>query len=577
MADPRRLDNRYDLVRPVGQGGMGVVWEAKDALLNRRVAIKEIKLPAAVPDEEQEAARARLLREARAAARLQHPSAVTVYTVVTDGTPYIVMEYVDAPSLTDLVRREGTLSPERAARIGMQMVDCLQAAHAADIVHRDVKPSNVLVVSEPQLGVDRVKLTDFGIARMAGDLKVTMTGAVLGSPPYMSPEQATDRPATPATDYWGLGATLYYAVEGEPPFQREQPMLTMHAVVSEPPRPPVKAGALGPVILALLRKDPTARPTGTAVARMLEQAIGAPGTAAAGPVADAPTTTLPPVAAPPPFRPTAAAAEPLVPGPGAGQPPPPSFSDYDRLENSYRRDLDRHRRGDSLRWVAAIVLLCGLLAGALWVGYLVMYPHHKKDAGHTTPPSTLTSVPAGPPTVTGPTARPSRPASGSPSAGALPAGCRRGSGGAQPAVNPGGKYCFVAPNGWKAYPETAYEANLHSMAATPTDGSLRFIRVQSQQPGAADPMASAEGIERSFSANNENYERLRMEQGTWAGHDAVLWEFTYSKDNADLHSLDVLFTSGDTGYAVLMRSTDDDWDSYAGVRSQFEKNFSVLS
>src|SRR5256714_1278476 len=113
MTAPRRLDNRYDLVRPVGQGGMGVVWEAKDALLNRRVAIKEIKLPASVPDEEQEAARARLLREARAAARLQHPSAVTVYTVVTDGAPYIVMEFVDAPSLTELVRREGTLSPER--------------------------------------------------------------------------------------------------------------------------------------------------------------------------------------------------------------------------------------------------------------------------------------------------------------------------------------------------------------------------------------------------------------------------------------------------------------------------------
>jgi eukaryotic-like serine/threonine-protein kinase len=577
MTAPRRLDNRYDLVRPVGQGGMGVVWEAKDALLNRRVAIKEIKLPASVPDEEQEAARARLLREARAAARLQHPSAVTVYTVVTDGAPYIVMEYVDAPSLTDLVRQEGTLSPERAAKIGLQMVDCLQAAHAADIVHRDVKPSNVLVVTDPQLGADRVKLTDFGIARMAGDMKVTMTGAVLGSPPYMSPEQATDRPTTPATDYWGLGATLYYAVEGEPPFQREQPMLTMHAVVSEPPRTPVKAGPLGPVILALLRKDPAARPTGAAVTRMLEQAAGlAPGQPATGPMADAPTTTLPPVnLPPPPFRPTAAAAEPMAAGLAPGQPPPP-FTDYpDYLDSSYGRQPAR-RRGEGLRWAAAIVLLCALFAGAVGVGYLALHGHGKKGNAGNPPPSGITNVPTLGPTATKRTT--GRPSSSPSAPAAVPAGCKAAPGGWKPQLNQNGKYCFGVPAGWKAAAEPQF-AQFNSIAATPPGGGLRFIRVQSQPSDpATDPMTTAQQLEQAFKGNNENYQQVRMERGQWAGQDAVFWEFTYSKDGQDLHSLDVLFNSGNGyGYAVLMRSTAGDWDAYGGVRSQFERTFSPLT
>lgn len=246
---------------------MGTVWLAEDALLKRRVAVKEIDIPPSYDGPERGSVEARLLREARAAARLGHPGAVSVYDVIEHGDrPWIVMEYVDAPTLDEVIERDGPLSPEAAARIGLDLLSVLETAHAEGIVHRDVKPANVMVTED-----GRVKLADFGIASIQDDPKITQTGLVLGSPAFMAPEQAQSGTSGPEADLWSLGATLYQTVEGAPPFDKGSALPTLTAVMSEDPRPVQRAGNLGPVIAALLRKDPSQRPSAAEAREMLER------------------------------------------------------------------------------------------------------------------------------------------------------------------------------------------------------------------------------------------------------------------------------------------------------------------
>ncbi|MGH7301426.1 MAG: serine/threonine-protein kinase, partial [Candidatus Rokuibacteriota bacterium] len=269
---------------------MGVVWRGRDTLLQRDVAIKEVQMPASVPVSERDAVKARLSREARAAARLSHPNAVTIFDVVeAEGLSYIVMELVDAPTLADLVKDEGPLQPERAAEVGMDVLAALEAAHREGIVHRDVKPGNVMVTANSADTQGRSKLADFGIASLKGDPKITATGMIMGSPSFMAPEQATGEESGPMADMWALGATLYYAVEGRPPFDKGQPIPTLTAVVHDELDPPRNAGALEPVIASLLHKDPARRP-GVSQANAMLSAIVA-GRAAETP-APTPTATL---------------------------------------------------------------------------------------------------------------------------------------------------------------------------------------------------------------------------------------------------------------------------------------------
>jgi tRNA A-37 threonylcarbamoyl transferase component Bud32/outer membrane biosynthesis protein TonB len=266
MASERLIDERYALEEPIARGGSGVVWRARDTLLDRPVAIKEVELPRALTDDERERLRKRVLREARAAARLSHPGAVTLFDVIREaGHTYIVMELVEARSLAELVRDHGPLDPRRAADIGRRVLDALDTAHRRGIVHRDVKPGNVMVLPD-----GRTKLADFGIASLTGDPELTATGMVLGSPSYMSPEQASGEDSGPAADLWALGATLYYAVEGEPPFSKGAIIATIAAVVHEQARPMRRAGPLAPVISALLRKDPEDRPPASEIREMLD-------------------------------------------------------------------------------------------------------------------------------------------------------------------------------------------------------------------------------------------------------------------------------------------------------------------
>ena len=250
------LNGRYRLIEPVGAGGMGRVWRGHDELLRREVAIKELTLPPAMGAGQRQTFIRRAIREARAAARLTHPGIITIYDVITyNETPVIVMEFVEGPSLEQVISREGRLDALRVARIGVTMLEALQEAHAAGIVHRDLKPANVLLAGR------RVVITDFGIARLTDDHTLTPLGSPLGTPAFMAPEQAHGMPVTAAWDLWSLGATLYAAVEGRPPYQGSDFLAVLSALLTQDPPPPVHAGPLAPVLAGLLRKDPARRLT----------------------------------------------------------------------------------------------------------------------------------------------------------------------------------------------------------------------------------------------------------------------------------------------------------------------------
>ncbi|OKI42189.1 serine/threonine-protein kinase [Micromonospora sp. CB01531] len=267
---PQLVADRYRLMSPLGQGGMGRVWKARDEVLHRDVAIKELVPPPSLTPEERREMRERSLREARAIARLNNINVVRIFDVLrTDGDPWIVMEYVPSRSLQDTIAEDGPVSTAKAVQIGLGVLGALKAAHKAGIMHRDVKPGNVL------LGDDgRVVLTDFGLATIPGDPNVTRTGMVLGSPAYIAPERARDGTAGPEADLWSLGATLYAAVEGKSPYARPSAIATLAALATEPLPPPKNAGPLKPVLQGLLRKDPAERITAEVAERLLRKAAG---------------------------------------------------------------------------------------------------------------------------------------------------------------------------------------------------------------------------------------------------------------------------------------------------------------
>lgn len=262
----RLIDGRFELLRRLGGGGMGLVWLARDTALDREVALKEVRPPdpaaeAADPEAARQT-RERVLREARALARLQHPNVVTIHHIVDTPEhpyPWLVMELVSGGSLAERLEA-GPLAPGEAAHMGRGVLSALRAAHAAGIQHRDVKPGNVLLRPAPDGGPGTPVLTDFGIAAVHGATALTMTGALIGSPEYIAPERIRGQEGDPASDFWSLGMMLYVAVEGRHPLRRGSTLATLAAVLDEPLPPPVRAGALTPVLAALLAKDAAARP-----------------------------------------------------------------------------------------------------------------------------------------------------------------------------------------------------------------------------------------------------------------------------------------------------------------------------
>ncbi|MBO0870480.1 MAG: serine/threonine protein kinase [Micromonosporaceae bacterium] len=249
------VGSRYQLRAAIGHGGMGTVWQAQDTLLNRDVAVKEVLLPPGIAPEERTALYERTMREARAAAALSHPSVVQVYDVVIDGDrPWIIMELLHARSLADMIISDGPLAPRAVAKIGVALLGALEVAHEAGVLHRDVKPANILICTD-----GRCVLTDFGVARLPSESNLTTPGMVLGSPHFISPERAVGGKFGPPSDLFSLGVSLYTAIEGRPPFDRGDPFETMRAVVEEPPAQAVRAGELAPVLYGLLEKDPLRR------------------------------------------------------------------------------------------------------------------------------------------------------------------------------------------------------------------------------------------------------------------------------------------------------------------------------
>ncbi|MFE6287544.1 serine/threonine-protein kinase [Streptomyces sp. NPDC057877] len=286
----RLLAGRYRLGGVLGRGGMGTVWRAEDETLGRTVAVKELRFPSSIDEEEKRRLITRTLREAKAIARIRNNSAVTVYDVVQeDDRPWIVMELVEGKSLAEVIREDGLLEPRRAAEVGLAVLDVLRSAHREGILHRDVKPSNVLIAED-----GRVVLTDFGIAQVEGDPSITSTGMLVGAPSYISPERARGHKPGPAADLWSLGGLLYAAVEGTPPYDKGSAIATLTAVMTEPLEEPKNAGPLRDVIYGLLTKDPAERLDDAGARALLNSVIHAPEPAAAEPADATKVVPLPP-------------------------------------------------------------------------------------------------------------------------------------------------------------------------------------------------------------------------------------------------------------------------------------------
>ncbi|MER6102500.1 serine/threonine-protein kinase [Streptomyces sp. NPDC001832] len=270
--DGRLLAGRYRLGEVLGRGGMGTVWRAVDETLGRTVAVKELRFPSAIDEDEKRRLITRTLREAKAIARIRNNGAVTVYDVVDeDDRPWIVMELIEGKSLAEAIREDGVLTPSRAAEVGLAILDVLRSAHREGILHRDVKPSNVLIAED-----GRVVLTDFGIAQVEGDPSVTSTGMLVGAPSYISPERARGHKPGPPADLWSLGGLLYASVEGSPPYDKGSAIATLTAVMTEPLDPPKNAGPLEEVIYGLLAKDPDQRLDDAGARALLNDVIHAP-------------------------------------------------------------------------------------------------------------------------------------------------------------------------------------------------------------------------------------------------------------------------------------------------------------
>ncbi|MFF1921418.1 serine/threonine-protein kinase [Streptomyces sp. NPDC058221] len=318
--DGRLLAGRYRLGEVLGRGGMGTVHRAVDETLGRTVAVKELRFPTAIDDDEKRRLITRTLREAKAIARIRNNGAVTVYDVVDeDDRPWIVMELIEGRSLAEAVREDGVLTPRRAAEVGLAILDVLRSAHREGILHRDVKPSNVLISED-----GRVVLTDFGIAQVEGDPSVTSTGMLVGAPSYISPERARGHKPGPPADLWSLGGLLYASVEGCPPYDKGSAIATLTAVMTEPLDPPKNAGPLEEVIYGLLARDPEQRLDDAGARALLNDVINAP---------EQPETPVPP-----PADATQVMALPKVPAPArpASKPGETGEGARDRLRGALR-------------------------------------------------------------------------------------------------------------------------------------------------------------------------------------------------------------------------------------------------
>ncbi len=535
----RVIADRYSILASLGRGGVGTVWRARDTLLGREVAVKEVEFPSTLSEEEQALLRARVIREARATARLNHPAAVAIFDVLQEyGRAYIVMELVDAPTLEELVHEQGPLPVERVARIAVDLLGALEAAHAQGVVHRDVKPGNVMVAEQ-----GTAKLADFGIASVKGDPKITHTGLIMGSPAYMAPEQAKGEPAGPAADLWSLGATLYFALQGEPPFHKASAVATLTSVVYDDPKPPARAGRLAPVLMGLLRKEASRRPSAAELCSMLEETLGRTPTASAPATTEALSPHHPPV------------APPLPPSPRQGT----RSMDEAAFDEAPERPgpIWRSNRWLPVASVAALALLA-VPAFLLW-NRSSDRPQEARKRNVQPPIERTSPSPEAPVAVaTAPNvAEPSPAEEGPPS----PAG------GWNPYDDPATGYSIAYPAGWEVVPLDRTRTDFRD----PYSGT--YLRVDwTDQPGPS-PVAKWREYAPDFAARHEGYEEIRIEETTYKGFDAAVWEFRYVEGGAPLHAIDLGFVTGDYGFALNFQTSEEDWVSSQDLFQAFKRAF----
>ena len=493
--------SRYRLTERIGSGGMGTVWRAEDAVLGRHVAVKRLHAPHHLSEDELSTLYERTRREARSAARITHPNVVVVHDVVDDeeGLPCIVMEYVASTTLGALLKERGTVPPQEAARIGRGMVAALRAAHAAEVLHRDVKPGNVLLSAD-----ERIVLTDFGIAVASGTSTLTRTGEMIGSIEYMAPERVRGQKPGPYSDLWALGATLYQAVEGHPPFRRDTAIETVYATAADPLPPPRHAGPLGPLIEALLAKEPDERPSAEETERQLKAVAEEELTA---PRQHAPDTATDP--APGQATGTGTAGHPAS---AAALPPSGAVAAPERHGGT-------RRRGRRVLWsLAAVALTIVAAAGAYSV-----WPDRGGQRGGEAKPR---PVPHGYHLVEEEKLGVS----------------------------------FPVPNEWKMDKRT-------SEGVSYIDPSrLVEITIGTVDPAGPTPVAHFRDIEANTKQNYDVYRRLRLDRTTFRGQPAAIWECTFEGRVRTFRAIDLGYgREGGTEYDVYLSAPEAQWDTYRPV------------
>ncbi|QEU92373.1 serine/threonine-protein kinase [Streptomyces kanamyceticus] len=533
------LAGRYRLGESIGRGGMGRVWRAQDEVLHRAVAVKELTAAQFVQEADRAVLFARTQTEARAAARINHPAVVTVHDVVQyDDRPWIVMELVVGRSLADAVKDDGRVDPVEAARIGLWTLKALRAAHAAGVLHRDVKPGNVLLADDR-----RILLTDFGIAAIEGDSTITRTGEVVGSVDYLAPERVSGANPGPASDLWALGATLYTAVEGNSPFRRTSPLGTMQAVVTEEPSPPEHAGALAPIISALLSKDPAARPSAEDAEAMLAEA--AEGRRPHQAQAYVPTQVHPSAGTP-----GGTSAGTSAGTYGQGQTP----TAYGQGQTSTAHPQQQQGHGHTVvggtgsdgassrerrRWPAriALVVVAALLGGAGVFGYL-HYADEGSGAG-----AGAGADDGGPGT----------------DVGGIPKEWKR--------VNDPAGFSLRLPKNWNR------EVDGSQIDYTP-DGGRRFLRIGvDRAPTFDSPYTHQLALEKGLRVKLPAYKRLDLNSNTFRDRPGALWQFSWTAGANDTtagprRAISQTYISRDgVEYAIYMSAPAQGWET---TREQFD-------
>jgi serine/threonine protein kinase len=511
----RLVAGRYRLLERIGRGGMGTVWRAEDELLGRQVAVKRVHAPLQLSDEEIATLHERTRREARSAARITHPDVVTIHDVVEDaGAPCIVMEYVPSSTLGDLLKRHGTIAPSEAVWIGCRMIAALRAAHAAGVLHRDVKPANVL------LGTDgRVVLTDFGVAQAVGTSTLTRTGELIGSIDYLPPERVKGGSPSPASDLWALGATLYQAVEGRPPFRKDTPVETAYAIAVDPLEPPRQAGPLADLIEKLLTKEPEDRPGAEYVEQVLRELAE-----------EAPTEGMP--EPPTESQPTPSSVT------GTTKPAPAGVP-----EPTAGRRAEAGRRGGRTLLLAGVAVAIAVAAGC---GYFFL-------ADRGTAGATNASTPA--PSDSGPGTTPSASATegGTPTPPPVPHGyhlVKEDQLGAS----------FPVPDGWRRQVKSGTEIQYLDPSG------LVGLTIDVIDPATASPLQHWQQIEPQVKAKLSGYQRVSMQNTSYLGQPAALWEFTFQGRARQFQAVDLGFgREGGAEHAIYLSAPSSDWNRYRPV------------